>query len=56
MFDADLCTIAEERWKLGNAARRGAKEHRLEAYATLFFRTAERSLKPSPRAIAVHAE
>jgi hypothetical protein len=32
----------------------GAKEHRLEAYATLVFRTVERSLRAIPVAIAVN--
>jgi hypothetical protein len=31
-------------------------EHRLEAYATLAFRTAERSVKTIPEALAVHPE
>jgi hypothetical protein len=34
----------------------GAKEHRLEAYATLVLRTAERSLRAILGAIAVHLE
>jgi hypothetical protein len=34
----------------------GAKEHRLEAYATLVFRTAERFLRAILGAIAVHLE
>jgi hypothetical protein len=34
----------------------GAKEHRLSAYATLVFRTAERSLRAILGAIAVHLE
>jgi hypothetical protein len=37
-------------------AARGEKEHRLEAYATLVFRTVERSLRAIPGATAVHPE
>jgi hypothetical protein len=49
-----LVHIREERWKLGKSRTMVRTEHRLEAYATLAFRTVERR----PRAIlggaAVH--
>ena len=53
-FNPDLCTHlgrTVETWKTSSMVR---TEHRLEAYATLAFRTVERSPRAIPGALAVH--
>jgi hypothetical protein len=51
-----LVPVPEGRWKLGKPRSMLRTEHRLEAYATLAFRTVGRSLRAIPGAIAVHPE
>jgi hypothetical protein len=50
----DFVHIPEERWQLEKRRSMIAKEHRLEAYATLIFRTVERFLGTIPKAMAVN--
>jgi hypothetical protein len=52
----DLCTHPGRTVATWKTRLEGAKEHRLEAYATLVLRTIERFLRGIPEAIAVDPE